>query len=214
MRGDQIATQVFHLKFESATNLVAVLRPLISPNNTINANPGNNTLVITDYADNLLRLGKDNRCTGRAREHRYGCGADPLCGRQRYCSDGKSAAGDWRNTRRRCRAHQCAGISAHQFCRGARAVRGTRQSGESADRKTRPAYRAAGQCARGLPEECRSDQACTNLARSRVIGYFCDHFGNTYPHRLHHHHRPLLRRYRCRAAAQPDSFRPIQPPIR
>ena len=35
-----------------------VLRPLISPNNTINANPGNNTLVITDYADNLQRIGK------------------------------------------------------------------------------------------------------------------------------------------------------------
>ena len=34
-----------------------VLRPLISPNNTINANPGNNTLVITDYASNLARLG-------------------------------------------------------------------------------------------------------------------------------------------------------------
>ena len=58
VRGDQIATQVFHLKFESAANLVAVLRPLISPNNTINANPGNNTLVVTDYADNLLRLGR------------------------------------------------------------------------------------------------------------------------------------------------------------
>jgi general secretion pathway protein D len=58
VRGDQIATQVFHLNFESANNLVAVLRPLISPNNTINANPGNNTLVVTDYADNLLRLSK------------------------------------------------------------------------------------------------------------------------------------------------------------
>jgi general secretion pathway protein D len=58
VRGDQIATQVFHLNFESANNLVTVLRPLISPNNTINANPGNNTLIITDYADNLLRLGK------------------------------------------------------------------------------------------------------------------------------------------------------------
>lgn len=58
IRGDQIATQIFHLNFESANNLVGVLRPLISPNNTINANPGNNTLVVTDYADNLLRLGK------------------------------------------------------------------------------------------------------------------------------------------------------------
>jgi len=58
IRGDQIATQIFRLDNESAANLVAVLRPLISPNNTINANPGNNTLIITDYADNLLRLGK------------------------------------------------------------------------------------------------------------------------------------------------------------
>ncbi len=58
VRGDQIATQVFRLNFESAANLVPVLRPLISPNNTINANPNNNTLVITDYADNLLRLGR------------------------------------------------------------------------------------------------------------------------------------------------------------
>ncbi len=58
VRGDQIATQIFHLNYEAAANLVTVLRPLISPNNTINANTGNNTLVITDYADNLKRLGK------------------------------------------------------------------------------------------------------------------------------------------------------------
>jgi general secretion pathway protein D len=54
--GDQIMTQIFRLQHENATNLVAVLRPLISPNNTINANPGNNSLVITDYADNLNRI--------------------------------------------------------------------------------------------------------------------------------------------------------------
>jgi general secretion pathway protein D len=57
-RGDQIITQIFRLTHENANNLVPVLRPLISPNNTINANPGNNTLVITDYADNLQRIGK------------------------------------------------------------------------------------------------------------------------------------------------------------
>ena len=57
-RGDQILTQIFRLNHENANNLVPVLRPLISPNNTINANPGNNTLVITDYADNLQRIGK------------------------------------------------------------------------------------------------------------------------------------------------------------
>jgi len=57
-RGDQILTQIFRIQHENANNLVAVLRPLISPNNTINANPGNNSLVITDYADNLNRIAK------------------------------------------------------------------------------------------------------------------------------------------------------------
>jgi general secretion pathway protein D len=58
VRGDQVITQIFTLRFENPNNLVAVLRPLISANNTINANPGNNTLVITDYADNLQRIAK------------------------------------------------------------------------------------------------------------------------------------------------------------
>ncbi|WP_312300967.1 type II secretion system secretin GspD [Diaphorobacter nitroreducens] len=56
--GGQIVTQIFKLNFENAANLVPVLRPLISPNNTINVNPGNNSLVITDYADNLQRLAR------------------------------------------------------------------------------------------------------------------------------------------------------------
>jgi general secretion pathway protein D len=58
LRGDQIATQIFRLNYESAANLVPMLRPLISPNNTISANPGNNTLIVTDYGDNLRRIGK------------------------------------------------------------------------------------------------------------------------------------------------------------
>ena len=53
----QIQTQIFRLNHEAANNLVLVLRPLISPNNTINVNPGNNSLIITDYADNLRRIG-------------------------------------------------------------------------------------------------------------------------------------------------------------
>ena len=56
--GDQIVTQVFRLNFESASGLVPVLRPLIAPNNTIVAYPNNNSLVITDYASNLQRLGR------------------------------------------------------------------------------------------------------------------------------------------------------------
>ncbi|WP_255532412.1 type II secretion system secretin GspD [Polynucleobacter sp. AP-Reno-20A-A9] len=56
--GDQIITRVFRLNFESANNLLPVLRPLVSPNNTINAYPGNNTIVITDYASNIQRIGQ------------------------------------------------------------------------------------------------------------------------------------------------------------
>ncbi len=55
-RGDQVITQVFQLRNESANNLLPVLRPLISPNNTIAAYPGNNALVVTDYADNVRRI--------------------------------------------------------------------------------------------------------------------------------------------------------------
>jgi len=55
---DLIQTHVFTLRYESAAQLVAVLRPLITPNNTIAAYPATNTLVITDYAGNLQRIGK------------------------------------------------------------------------------------------------------------------------------------------------------------
>ncbi len=58
LRGDQVATRIFRLNHESAAALVAVLRPLISPNNTIAADPTNNTLIVTDYADNLQRLSR------------------------------------------------------------------------------------------------------------------------------------------------------------
>ncbi len=57
-RSDQIATEVFRLQFESAQQLVATLRPLISPNNVINAFPASNTVVITDYSSNLARVRK------------------------------------------------------------------------------------------------------------------------------------------------------------
>ncbi len=56
--GGQVVTQIFRLNHENASSLVPVLRPLISPNNTINVTQGSNALVITDYADNLQRLGR------------------------------------------------------------------------------------------------------------------------------------------------------------
>ncbi len=55
-QGGELVTRVFPLRYESAANLVPILRPMIAPNNPINAYSGNNTLVITDYADNLDRI--------------------------------------------------------------------------------------------------------------------------------------------------------------
>ncbi len=57
-RGDQIVTEVFTLQHESAQQVVPVLRPLVSPNNIINAFPATNTLIVTDYAENLRRIRK------------------------------------------------------------------------------------------------------------------------------------------------------------
>ena len=54
--GDRLTTQVFNLKHESASQLVPVIRPLVSPNNTVTAYPGNNSLVVTDYAENIGRI--------------------------------------------------------------------------------------------------------------------------------------------------------------
>ncbi len=56
--GGEVTTRTFTLRYENAAALVAVLRPMISPDNPITANPGNNTLVITDYADNLERIAR------------------------------------------------------------------------------------------------------------------------------------------------------------
>jgi general secretion pathway protein D len=55
---DQVQTQVFTLKYESAAQLVPVLRPLIPPYNTVTAYAANNTLVVTDYAGNLAHIAR------------------------------------------------------------------------------------------------------------------------------------------------------------
>jgi general secretion pathway protein D len=56
--GDQIITRVFQLNFESAANVANLIRPLVSPNNTINALLGNNSILVTDYASNINRIEK------------------------------------------------------------------------------------------------------------------------------------------------------------
>ncbi|PMW97794.1 type II secretion system protein GspD [Pseudomonas sp. FW215-R2] len=54
--GNGMLTRTFRLQYENAVNLIPVLRPIVSPNNPINAYPGNNTIVVTDYAENLTRV--------------------------------------------------------------------------------------------------------------------------------------------------------------
>jgi general secretion pathway protein D len=54
--GDLIQTEVFTLRYESAAQIMPILRPLIAPANTIALYPTSNTLVITDYAGNLQRI--------------------------------------------------------------------------------------------------------------------------------------------------------------
>jgi general secretion pathway protein D len=56
--GDRLVTHVYSLRFAPASQLVTVLRPIISPNNIIVAYPGSNSLVITDYADNHRRISR------------------------------------------------------------------------------------------------------------------------------------------------------------
>ena len=58
INGDRIITLVYPLQYESAAQLLPVLRPLIPQSNTIAVLPGSNTLVITDYADNIRRLSR------------------------------------------------------------------------------------------------------------------------------------------------------------
>jgi general secretion pathway protein D len=54
--GDRIVSEVFQIKHESAAQLVQVIRPLVTANNTVSVYPGNNSLVVTDYAENVNRI--------------------------------------------------------------------------------------------------------------------------------------------------------------
>ncbi|MFT4173111.1 MAG: type II secretion system secretin GspD [Rhodocyclaceae bacterium] len=56
--GGGIATRTFRLAYESADALIPVLKPMIAPENSITAYAANNTLVITDYIDNLDRIAR------------------------------------------------------------------------------------------------------------------------------------------------------------
>jgi len=54
--GEQIATHVLIMQHGSATQMIPLLRPLMSPTSQLAAYDAANALIITDYADNIRRL--------------------------------------------------------------------------------------------------------------------------------------------------------------
>ncbi|MBI3570196.1 MAG: type II secretion system secretin GspD [Gammaproteobacteria bacterium] len=54
--GEQTITHVITVQHSSAAQLVPLLRPLMAPTSQISIYPPSNTLIITDYADNIRNL--------------------------------------------------------------------------------------------------------------------------------------------------------------
>ena len=54
--GEQTVTHVITVQYSSAAQLVPLLRPLMAPTSQLSVYPPANTLIITDYADNIRNL--------------------------------------------------------------------------------------------------------------------------------------------------------------
>jgi len=54
--GERIMTHVLIVQHSSATQMIPLLRPLMSPTSQLSAHEPANALIITDYADNIRRL--------------------------------------------------------------------------------------------------------------------------------------------------------------
>jgi len=54
--GEHIMTQIVIVQHSSATQIIPLLRPLMSPTSQLSAHEPGNALIITDYADNIRRL--------------------------------------------------------------------------------------------------------------------------------------------------------------
>lgn len=54
--GEQTITHVITVQHSSASQLVPLLRPLMAPTSQVSVYPPSNTLIITDYADNIRSL--------------------------------------------------------------------------------------------------------------------------------------------------------------
>ena len=54
--GEQTITHVITVQHSSAAQLVPLLRPLMAPTSQLSVYPPSNTLIVTDYADNIRNL--------------------------------------------------------------------------------------------------------------------------------------------------------------
>lgn len=98
--GDRLITKVFTLKNANANQLLAVVRPLVSPNNVVAAMSQTNALIVTDYADNLRRIEAIIYSVESAASDdmavlpvRYGAAADLATLINRLLQEGASLAG-------------------------------------------------------------------------------------------------------------------------
>ncbi len=57
-KGDNLVTQIFRLNYESASGLVGVLQPFVSPTAKVQAVASTNSIMVTDYADNVQRVAR------------------------------------------------------------------------------------------------------------------------------------------------------------
>ena len=172
-----VVTQIFRLNHESANNLVPVLRPLIGPNNTINVNPGNNSLVITDYADNLQRIGRIIASLDVAGatdieiiplQHAVAADLVPLV--QRLIEPGGNTGSGGGNAGRRQLPHHHRGRAAQQQPGAAGRQPGPAGAGALAGDPAGPAYRrraGGGQHPCGLPQE----RQCGGAGRHAAGGH-------------------------------------------
>ncbi|WP_417498131.1 type II secretion system secretin GspD [Maricaulis sp.] len=56
IRGDQYATEVIHLQHATSQDALAVLRPIVHAQGSVNAAQGSNVLVVVDLAENMQRI--------------------------------------------------------------------------------------------------------------------------------------------------------------
>jgi general secretion pathway protein D len=57
LHGERLATRVFDITFEQPNQILQAIKPLVSNSNAATAQSTVNTVVVTDYADNLNRIG-------------------------------------------------------------------------------------------------------------------------------------------------------------